>query len=104
MFRTYKYALKPNRTQDKTLREWLRITCELYNDALQERRDAWKKQGVSVTRIDQQKQLTEIRKFDTSLAGVPVVLLRYPLRKVELSFQAFFRRCKSGEKLGYPRF
>ena len=104
MFRTYKYRLKPTKTQAATLESWLQVTRELYNAALEERRDAWRKQRKSISRFDQQAQIAEIRRERQDAANVPIVALRGVLRRIELAFQDFFRRCKAGEKLGYPRF
>ena len=40
--RTFKYRLYPNRRQREALRATLEVCRQLYNDALQERREAWK--------------------------------------------------------------
>lgn len=103
MFRTYRYRIRPNATQEATLLSWLDMTREIYNAALQERRDAWEKQRKSISRFDQQAQIPEIREMRPEIS-TPVVALRGTLRRIDLAFAAFFRRCKSGEKPGYPRF
>ena len=77
---------------------------ELYNAALQERRDAWRRIHKSIGYLNQQKQLTEIRSDHTEWKSVTVSLGRGALRSLDRAFQAFFRRCKSGEKPGFPRF
>ena len=84
--------------------EWLRLTREIYNAALQERRDAWAKQRVSVTRADQEKQLPAVREARPEFDDVPIRVQRGALRRIDKAFAAFFRRCKAGEKPGYPRF
>lgn len=104
MLRSHRRRLHPTRAQERTLLAWLQLTRELYNAALQERRDAWQKQCISISRIDQEKQLAAIREDRTDLATVPVVVLRGALRRLDRSFQAFFRRCKTGETPGFPRF
>ncbi|PYY06557.1 MAG: hypothetical protein DMG69_23145, partial [Acidobacteria bacterium] len=40
--RTYKYRLWPNRKQREVLFSTLEVCRQLYNDALKERREAWK--------------------------------------------------------------
>ncbi|PYY08900.1 MAG: hypothetical protein DMG69_12755 [Acidobacteria bacterium] len=40
--RTYKYRLWPNRKQREVLFSKLEVCRQLYNDALEERREAWK--------------------------------------------------------------
>lgn len=83
---------------------WLRLNRELYNAALQERRDAWKKEGKNISQRDQERDLADIRRERPDVGGVPLVVLRGTLRRLDRAFQAFFRRCKVGEKPGYPRF
>lgn len=104
MTRTYRYPLTPNLQQRSVLIRWLGVCCDLYNAALQERNGAWTKAKKSISRYDQQCQLTEVRAADVDVAAVPVVVARSPLRRIELSFQAFFKRCKAGQKPGHPRF
>jgi putative transposase len=47
--KTYKYQLQPTPAQEQTLAFVLRRCRELYNAALQERRDAWQNCRVSIT-------------------------------------------------------
>ena len=104
VLRSFRYRLRPTRVQEVALIAWLKATRELYNGALQERRDAWRLQRKSVGYVDQSAQLADIRRDRADLAAVPVVVLRGALRRIDRAFGAFFRRCKSGEKPGYPRF
>lgn len=83
---------------------WMEQCCDLFNAALQERKDAWKKQRVSIGYNAQSKSLTEWRHEDSDGAAVPSVVQRSALRRVDLAFKAFFRRVKSGQTPGYPRF
>ena len=81
MLRTFRYRLKPTRHQAKVLGEWLAVSCELYNAALEERRGAWKVAGKSIGLYDQFKSLTEIRAFSSDVASIPVDIAREPLRR-----------------------
>lgn len=103
MLRTFQYRLTPNAAQRVALHHILLDSCETYNAALQERRDAWKLQRKRVSYQDQTAELTELRK-DQQFAEIAVDIQREPLRRVDRAFRAFFRRCKAGEKPGYPRF
>ncbi len=104
MIRSFKYRLSPTPTQERQLQEWLDLTRELYNAALQERRDAWNKQRACVSLFDQQRVLPEIRSLRPEFSLIPIVVLRGALRRLDRAFQNFFRRCKTGEEPGYPRF
>ena len=55
--RTYKYRLYPTRQQATALAAQLNEACRLYNAALDERRSAWRMQGVSIGYLDQANQL-----------------------------------------------
>ena len=101
--RVFRYRLYPNITQHRTMKEWLGVCCELYNAALEERREAWKC-DVSVSYFAQCRSLTEIRRDLPQVKAVPVAVAQSALKRVSLAFQAFFRRCAASEKPGYPRF
>lgn len=104
MLRTFELRLNPNREQRAALTSVLSISCELFNAALQERRDAWKICRKPISYHDQTRQITELRKCDPETASLPVDIAREPLRRVDRAFKAFFRRLEAGVKPGYPRF
>ena len=103
MLRTFQCRLYPNATQRHALEFVLRDNAETYNAALAERRDAWKLERKAITYRMQQDELTELRR-DEQFARVACDIQRDPLRRVDRAFQAFFRRCKAGQKPGFPRF
>jgi putative transposase len=102
--RAYVYKLRPNRSQLAKLEEILETCRRLYNDALAERKEAWEDEQRSVGFAEQCTALTQRRKSSAYLRAVHSQVLQNTLRRVDRSFQNFFRRCKSGEKPGYPRF
>jgi len=100
--KTFKYRLFTTGLQSEALDGQLGEACRLYNGALQERRAAWK-QRVSVNYYTQANQLQEIRAAgDLGLANFSCC--QDILRRVNKTFEAFFRRVKRHEKAGYPRF
>ncbi|MFN3428496.1 MAG: RNA-guided endonuclease InsQ/TnpB family protein [Candidatus Sericytochromatia bacterium] len=103
MRKTFRYRLYPTKEQASALSVQLHEACTLYNAALQERRDAWKLAGKSIGYCDQANQLKAIRAEGlTGLANFSCC--QDVLRRLDRAFRAFFRRTKSGEKPGYPRF
>ena len=77
----------------------------LYNAALQERRDAWRMNGVNVSWVDQNRSLTAIRaEWPDREGAVDRRVQRGVLRRVDRAYQAFFRRVRTGEAPGFPRF
>lgn len=102
--KTYKYRIYPSRAQQSRFEQTLDLCCELYNAALQERRDAWRVSRKSVNYYDQQKQLPEIKRVRPELGMIHSQVLQDVLRRLDKAFDALFRRMKSGEKTGFPRF
>ncbi|MEU6271671.1 transposase [Streptomyces populi] len=106
MIRAHKFLLRPTVRQAQALSEMLRDHCTLYNGALQERRDAYRHASkTSVTYGMQSAQLKEIRAFDAERQGRwSFSSQQATLRRLDKAFGAFFRRVKSGDAPGYPRF
>ena len=55
--RSYRYRLYPNKAQETVLISTLETCRRLYNNALVERKDAWKDEQLSVTYREQQDAL-----------------------------------------------
>lgn len=102
MVLSYKYRIYPTKAQEEFLNWQLAEACELYNAALQERRDAWKTCRKSVGYYYQKNQLPAMRK-DGCLKMVNAQSACNVLWRVDRAFRSFFRR-SSGNGGGYPRF
>lgn len=63
----YKYRLYPNRIQQDALADMLGDFCALYNAGLQQRIDAWQRQGLSVTYGKQAAELKSARAIHNRL-------------------------------------
>ena len=84
--------------------EMLRVTRELYNALLQQRRDVWTSRRVAIGHKAQYRQITELRSAEPRFASINRECEDAVLRRLDLSFAAFFRRLKRGDVPGYPRF
>ncbi len=102
--KSYKFRMYPNAEQSANLERSLDLCRELYNAAIQERRDAWKLNRINISFFDQSKQVTAIRQVRPEYLNIQARVCRQVLRQVDRSFQAFFRRVKTGHKPGFPRF
>ena len=103
-YKAFKYRLYPTKAQKAVLNEQLRLCRNLYNAALQERRDAYRKCGVSVSAYDQKKSLPEIKAALPEYSGVYSQVLQDVILRLDKAFKGFFRRVKAGQTPGYPRF
>jgi putative transposase len=102
--RTYRYRLYPTGRQARALDEQLGEACDLYNAALEHRRTMWREHGVSVTLGDQSAELKAMRASGLLDSTVNCWSQQAVLKRLDRAFAAFYRRCKAGEKPGYPRF
>lgn len=102
--KTYKYKLLPTKTQEQSFVETLRFCRELYNAALQERRDAWRMQRVSINYYQQKAALPGVKEVRPDRAEINAQVLQDVILRLDRTFKAFFERVKNGEKPGYPRF
>lgn len=64
----------------------------------------WCEHRVRVGYLQQQRELTEVRNEGLLPVGMNAQCQQHVLRRLDRAFQAFFYRCKNGEKPGYPRF
>ena len=101
---TYRYRLLPSKHQHRALEAILEEQRQLYNAALEERIDAYRKAGITRNYVDQCKALTEWRQCDPEAAGRPVYLQRWTLKQLDEAYRGFFRRVAGGAKPGFPRF
>lgn len=105
MQRAYKFLLRPTSKQADALAACLEDHRQLYNAALQERREAWNMRKTSVSYYTQAMQLPEIRSADPERQGRwSAGSQQQTLRRLQWAFDQFFARVKSGRKAGYPRF
>ena len=127
MLRTYKYRLYPNKEVTRKL-YWTLTRCrELYNAALSERKDSYKKhfrQTVyqnsegrlilaqmeanmkvqSVTYLQQKRDLVDIKEVREEYQEIASHVLQDVMLRLEKAMKAFFRRIEKGETPGFPRF
>ena len=98
------YKLYPTNQQQQLLGELLHSHQQLYNAALEERISAWQKARISINYADQCRSLTVIRNSIPEFSIPNCSSQQMTLRRLDKAFSAFFRRVKSGDSPGFPRF
>src|SRR5260370_17073473 len=88
--KTFKYRLYPKRKQRECLLATLEVGRDLYNDALQERREAWKLCRTSIPLAMQSAQLPASKQPDAAMPGVYSQVLQDGLHPVDKTYQPFF--------------
>ncbi|AET64505.1 RNA-guided endonuclease InsQ/TnpB family protein [Methanothrix harundinacea] len=104
MRKSFKYPIYPTKSQQSRMERTLDLCRWVYNQTLAYRKDAWEKEGRSTSKYETHNLLPEWKVEKPELIEVHSQVLQNVQERVELAFKAFFRRVKSGEKPGYPRF
>jgi putative transposase len=100
----YKHKLKPTPQQERELERALWRCRTLYNTALEQRKAAYERCGVSLSRYGQEAELKDLRAALPEYAAIHSHVLPDVLARLDKAFQAFFRRVREGQTPGYPRF
>jgi putative transposase len=103
--RAFKFRVYLTHPQEGRAARLLADHCDLYNAALEERRDAWRVRRVSVSYFMQSAQLKDIRRADPRGQGRhSFTAQQQTLRRLNVVFAAFYARAEKTGKAGYPRF
>ena len=105
MRRAFKFRLYPSVDQTRELGIMVETHRRLYNAALEQRKLAYETRRISLNYYAQANQLKELRASDPYQARTNFSSEQATLRRLDTSYQNFFRRCQQGSKApGYPRF
>jgi putative transposase len=102
--RSISIRLYPDKRQQALLVRKHVLLKDLWNAALEERIGAWRR-GVRIGLSKQEKSLKEVRTGVDGWRGlVHTHEAQTVLKRLDLAFQAFFRRLREGQTPGFPRF
>ena len=104
MPKAFKYRLYPSRQQRRVLTDHLEACRRLYNTFICDRVQAYQNRGESLGMFEQKRKLLFLKTDWPPLAEVHSQVLQDVSMRVDLAFKAFFRRCKTGENPGFPRY
>ena len=97
--KTFQYRLYPTKDQVQILAYCLTTCRYLYNEMLEDRKNAYDRCGVG---LNYNQQVGQLKYLDLSVYSQ---VAQDVLRRLDKAFQNFFRRVKNGDKkAGYPRF
>ena len=102
--RAYVSRFYPSKKQEEALNRTLRLCCNLYNAALEER--IWAhRSGVNLRYTTQANELPVLKEALPEYGEVYSQVLQDVLRRIEKTFKIFFKRSKQKKsKAGFPRF
>lgn len=92
MRRAYKFRLYPTHAQRVEIAKVDDLLCDLWNAALQQRREAWERQRQTLPLGAQQAELKALREQCPQYAGIHFHLLQDVLLRVDRAYRQFFSR------------
>ncbi len=104
LVRKAEFSLSPGRGQARALEALVEWSREVYNGALQHRRDAWHRAKAPISRFDQFNEVPSLRADCPQVARFGNQPVREAISRVDEAFAGFYRRTKEGQTPGYPRF
>lgn len=102
--KSFQYRLRLTKKQARALEAQLDECRWLYNELLGQRKLAYEELDISLSKYQQTMILPLLKAERATLAQVHSQVLQNVVDRLDKAFQAFFRRCKAGEKPGFPRF
>jgi len=104
MLKAFKYRIYPTKSQRSKMNQTLELCRWTYNETLAYRKALYESEGKSSSKYATNALLPAWKVDKPELTEVFSQTLQNVQERVDLAFMAFFRRVKSGEEPGYPRF
>ena len=101
---TYKECIKTNATLKDQFARHAGCARFVYNWGLDLKIKIYEKTGKSLSYNELQNMLPKLKKKHPWLADSCAQVLQQALVDLDRAFKAFYRRCKAGEKPGFPEF
>lgn len=100
----YKFRMYPDKTQQQKLWEHANKLNKLYNYFLNLKIEKYKDNKESLSRFTLQAMLPNLKEEDPELKEIHSQILQGVVKRLDLSYQSFFRRVKNKEVAGFPKF
>lgn len=104
ILKTFEFKIRTNAKFVDACERTLDGCRNLYNCALEQRISLYAQTGKGIGFVEQSRQLTDARNALPEVAGVYRDIQTDVLKRLDKAFDAFFRRLKSGDAPGFPRF
>ena len=105
VYQGYKIRIYPNQEQIEQIERTFHGCRFVWNHFLERSSKVYKRRGESLSKFEMMRILTEMKNtWAPWLNGIDVCALRFSIKDLDGAYRAFFRRIKSGEKPGHPKF
>lgn len=101
MIKGYKYRIWPTMEQKAALNRFFGVNRMLYNLCLEQRILLWKQRRLPGFKLNQGRQLTELREHFDFIKEVPSMTQQQTMKDLEAAYTNFFRKKGS---VGFPKW
>ena len=98
MFKSFKYRIYPNKSQEILINKHIGASRFIFNIALETKNTVYKSSGRKLSHFDLIKQLPELKKECVWLNEVNAQTLQQSVQKMDIAFKNFFKGS------GFPKF
>ena len=106
MEQAYKYRIYPTKAQERQILKTFGCARWIYNHFLTSRKTAWTERGESSTAYTDMYGIPKLKRTAGTewLAEADKFALQNAVRDLDTAFQNFFRGCRTGKHVGYPKY
>ena len=104
MEKAYKFRIYPNKTQEEFIQKTFGCVRYVYNYYLAMRQEKYEKSKEPFNYYACSADMTLLKKEKEWLREVDSTALQSSLKDLDCAYLNFFRRAKTGERPGYPKF
>ena len=104
MDKAYKFRIYPNGAQIQQIQQTFGCCRFIFNHFLSRRIELYKNNGKTLNYNDCSAEMTGLKTELEWLRTPDATALQSSLKDLELAYQNFFRRVKTGEKPGFPKY
>jgi putative transposase len=102
--KSYKFRIYPTNEQAKLMQKTFGCCRFIFNKFLAARIVSYKQDKITLSRFEQDKELTELKKELYWLKEPDSTALQSTVQNLDQAYQNFFRRLKQESKPGFPKF
>jgi putative transposase len=95
MIRRYTFKMSPNVAQSEALFEVRYLVCQLYNALIEQRRDAWDRRRISLTKFSQSRECTILRQTDERYKALGSGIMERCCERVDQAYKKYFDNVKA---------
>ncbi|MBS3174593.1 transposase [Candidatus Woesearchaeota archaeon] len=102
--RTYKFRFYPSKQQEYELYKFLELARFTYNKQLELKINKYKEENINLTQFDLNNNLIKLKEDNPELKNIHSQILQEINKRIKFAFNNFYRKLKTKENPGFPRF